>query len=56
MYTLGELAEQLGLAFAGDARRGLYGMAALAEAGPDQLTFIAGKKYLGQLLASTRGR
>jgi len=55
MYTLGELAEQLGLTFAGDARRELYGIGALANAGPDQLTFITGNKYLGQLLDSVAG-
>ena len=55
MYTLGELAEELGLTLAGNARRELSGIGALANARPDQLTFITGKKYLSQLLDSVAG-
>ena len=55
MYTLGELAEELGLTLVGDARRELSGIGALANARPDQLTFITGKKYLNKLLGSVAG-
>ncbi len=49
MYTLGELAEQLGLTFSGDAQRVLVGIGPLTGASSDQLTFATGRKYLTQL-------
>jgi len=55
VYSLGELADRLDLAFAGDAGRPIAGMAALAVAGPTQLSFIADRKFLPQLLASRAG-
>jgi UDP-3-O-[3-hydroxymyristoyl] glucosamine N-acyltransferase len=53
LYSLGELADRLGLAFTGEARRPITGLATLAEAGDGDLAFLANKKYLPQL-ARTR--
>lgn len=53
MYSLGELADRLGLAFSGDPQRVISGMATLANAGPAELAFLANRKYLPQL-AQTR--
>jgi UDP-3-O-[3-hydroxymyristoyl] glucosamine N-acyltransferase len=55
VFTLGELAEQMGLEFSGDAQRQLVGLAALAEAGPDQLSFLSNPKYLAKLIATRAG-
>lgn len=44
MYTLGELADRLDLPFTGDPQRSLTGLAPLAEAGPDELTFLDGAR------------
>ena len=55
MYTLGDLAQRLGLAFSGDAQRPLTGLASLAAAGPGQLAFLADRKYLAQLGATRAG-
>lgn len=49
MYTLGELADRLGLTYSGNADRRITGLATLAEAGPQQLAFLANRKYLPQL-------
>ncbi|MEH6582824.1 MAG: UDP-3-O-(3-hydroxymyristoyl)glucosamine N-acyltransferase [Halioglobus sp.] len=49
MYSLAELAVNLGLAYSGQADRVITGLAPLDSAGPDQLSFIADKKYLSQL-------
>jgi UDP-3-O-[3-hydroxymyristoyl] glucosamine N-acyltransferase len=53
VYTLGELADRLDLAFSGDAQRVIVGLAPLERAGPAELAFLADKKYLTQL-AHTR--
>ena len=53
MYSLAELADRFGLEFTGEAGTILTGMAALAEAGPSDLAFLANSKYFSQL-ASTR--
>jgi len=53
MYSLGELADRLGLAFTGDPEKPLTGIATLADAGPADVAFLANRKYLSQL-ASTR--
>jgi UDP-3-O-[3-hydroxymyristoyl] glucosamine N-acyltransferase len=53
VYTLGELAAQLGLAVEGDAQRQIHGLASLSAAGPDHLAFLSNQKYLSQL-ADTR--
>ena len=49
MYTLGELAGRFGLTCSGDAGRRITGLATLADAGPDELAFLANRKYLPQL-------
>ena len=53
MYCLGELADRLDLKFSGDAHREIAGLATLVAAGPEDLTFIVGERYLSQL-ARTR--
>ncbi len=53
MYSLAELADRFGLEFTGEAGKTLTGIAALAEAGPGDVAFLANRKYLSQL-ASTR--
>ena len=55
MYSLAELADRLGLAFTGDAYKTLKGLATLAEAGPDDLAFLANPKYASQLAGSNAG-
>ncbi|MEP6391754.1 MAG: UDP-3-O-(3-hydroxymyristoyl)glucosamine N-acyltransferase [Halioglobus sp.] len=55
MFTLGELAERLGLEFSGDPKRTLKSIAPLASAGADQLSFLSNRKYLDQLEASNAG-
>ena len=53
MITLGELAQKFNLLLAGDAQHPVSGLATLAGAGPDHVSFLANKKYADQL-ASTR--
>lgn len=55
MLTLGELSEKLGLAFSGDAQRRINGLATLSAAGPDQLAFLAQRRYLSQLAETRAG-
>ena len=55
MYTLASLAEHLGLTFSGDGQRELSSIGTLANAGPDQLTFMTGRKYLNDLQQSGAG-
>jgi UDP-3-O-[3-hydroxymyristoyl] glucosamine N-acyltransferase len=55
MYSLGELAGLLDLAFTGDALRTIKGLASLSEAGPTELAFLAAKKYLPQLSETRAG-
>lgn len=47
--TLGELAEQLGLTLSGDPQRPVSGLGTLANAGPEEVTFLANPKFLSQL-------
>ncbi|QIB66694.1 UDP-3-O-(3-hydroxymyristoyl)glucosamine N-acyltransferase [Kineobactrum salinum] len=49
MYSLGELAETLDVILSGDPQCRVSGLATLATAGPDQLSFLANDKYLRQL-------
>ena len=49
MYSLGELAETLGVRLAGDPEVRVTGLSTLALAGPRQLSFLANNKYLAQL-------
>lgn len=55
MYTLEELSDFLGIAFSGEAGRRISGLASLSAAGPDQLAFLASRKYEEQLLSTTAG-
>lgn len=55
MYSLGELADRLDLAFSGDARRPITGLATLAAADPGELAFLASKKHLPQLAGTRAG-
>lgn len=50
MITLGELAQRFNLHLSGDAQRSVTSLATLAGAGPEQVSFLSGKKYLNQLL------
>lgn len=52
-YPLGALAERFALQLRGDAARTVRGVATLADAGPEQLGFLANPRYRAQL-ASTR--
>ncbi len=53
MFTLGELADRLDLRFTGDAHTQISGLASLATAGPDQLSFLADGRYLSALAATS---
>lgn len=53
VYTLGELAEQLGATLRGDAAQRVSGLATLQDAGPQQLSFLANTQYR-KFLANTR--
>ena len=53
VYTLGELAEQLGATLRGDAAQKVSGLATLQDAGPHQLSFLANAQYR-KYLADTR--
>ncbi|WP_316838323.1 UDP-3-O-(3-hydroxymyristoyl)glucosamine N-acyltransferase [Pseudohalioglobus sediminis] len=50
MITLGELAQRFDLQLDGDAQRTVSGLATLASAGPDDISFLSNKKYASQLL------
>ena len=52
-FSAAELAQRLGLAVQGDATTMVAGVATLARATPDTLTFLANPRYRGQL-ADTR--
>lgn len=53
--TASELAARLGLRLRGNGNRPILAAAALADAGPDDLTFIAGPKYFEAGLDSNAG-
>jgi UDP-3-O-[3-hydroxymyristoyl] glucosamine N-acyltransferase len=55
MYSLEELAAKLDLAFSGRADRVISGLAPLATAGPDQLSFLSSRKLLSELESSRAG-
>lgn len=52
---LRELAAQLGVAYDGNGDRELGGVATLARAGSEQLSFFANRRYRAQLAASSAG-
>ena len=55
MRTLGELAEALGLECRGDRQLSLRGLAALAAATSDELSFVNDKRYLDSLETTQAG-
>ncbi len=55
VLTLADLQARLGGVIRGDASVRLSGAASLAHAGPEQLGFLLGGKYLGQAAASRAG-
>ena len=61
-YTAGELAERFGLAVRGDAATVVRGVATIAGATPDRLTFLSNSKYraaldnAAQTLGATNGK
>ncbi len=54
-YSLAALAERFGLELRGDGRRLITGVATLATATPEQLSFLANPHYRAQLAASRAG-
>ncbi len=54
-FTLGRLADALGASLQGDAGHVVRGVAPLDVAGPDQVSFLADRKYLRQAQASRAG-
>lgn len=53
--TLGEIADQLGLECHGQRSRPIRGLATLASAGPDQLSFLANRRYASRLATTAAG-
>jgi UDP-3-O-[3-hydroxymyristoyl] glucosamine N-acyltransferase len=49
VLTLGALAEELGVTLRGDPGQAITGLATLASAGPQQVSFLANRRYLPQL-------
>ncbi|HEY4581975.1 MAG TPA: UDP-3-O-(3-hydroxymyristoyl)glucosamine N-acyltransferase [Lysobacter sp.] len=54
-YTAGELAGRFGLELRGDAATAVCGVATIADATPDRLTFLSNSKYRGQLAGTRAG-
>ena len=54
-FTAAELAERFSLQLHGDGAAPVRGVATLANAGPDQLAFLANPHYRPQLAASGAG-
>ncbi|RPE76954.1 UDP-3-O-(3-hydroxymyristoyl)glucosamine N-acyltransferase [Vulcaniibacterium tengchongense] len=54
-YTAAELAERFGLGLRGDGAARVRGVATLAQAGAEQLAFLANPKYRAQLADSRAG-
>jgi len=54
-YTVAELAERFGLEYRGDGTRVMTGMATLAGARADQLSFLSNSKYTAQLTSTAAG-
>ena len=51
-FTLGQLAQRLGASLSGDANLPIHGLAALQDAGPGQLSFLANPQYRKYLATS----
>ena len=54
-WRLGELAERFALELRGDAQQTVAGVATLALAGPQHLSFLSNPQYRGQMQASQAG-
>ena len=54
-YTVAELAERFGLEYRGDGTHAITGMATLAGARADQLSFLSNSKYTAQLSSTAAG-
>jgi UDP-3-O-[3-hydroxymyristoyl] glucosamine N-acyltransferase len=54
-FTLAELAARIGGVVQGDGQLRLTGVAALEDAGPDQLSFLANPRYRKAFEASRAG-
>jgi UDP-3-O-[3-hydroxymyristoyl] glucosamine N-acyltransferase len=52
VYRLGEIAAKLELELRGDASRMIHGLASLAVAGPDQLSFLWDSNYQARLMTT----
>ncbi|ACA11373.1 UDP-3-O-(3-hydroxymyristoyl)glucosamine N-acyltransferase [Xylella fastidiosa] len=55
IFTAQELAERFNLQLFGDGNIRIHGVATLAQASPEQLSFLANPRYLTQLLNSRAG-
>ena len=55
MFSLGELADRLDLAFSGKGTRSITGLASLQMAGPGDISFFTERKYLPDLAATRAG-
>ncbi|MEM8660161.1 MAG: UDP-3-O-(3-hydroxymyristoyl)glucosamine N-acyltransferase [Pseudomonadota bacterium] len=49
MFSLAELADRFGLKFTGENAKTVSGIATLIEAGPEDISFLANRKYLSHL-------
>lgn len=54
-FTLEQLAEKLGARLQGDGSKVIQGLAALQDAGPTELSFLANRQYQKQLAGSQAG-
>ena len=54
-FTLGQLADKLDARLQGDSSKIIQGLAALHEAGPSQLSFLASRQYRKQLAGTQAG-
>ena len=54
-FTLAQLAEGLGARLIGDAEKSVCGLAALEDAGPDQVSFLANRQFRKLLASSQAG-
>ena len=52
MFSLAELADRYGLEFTGGDSVSVSGIASLAQAGPQDIAFLANNKYLPQLVST----
>ncbi|MEM8560840.1 MAG: UDP-3-O-(3-hydroxymyristoyl)glucosamine N-acyltransferase [Pseudomonadota bacterium] len=55
MFSLVELADRFGLEFTGEKAKTVSGIATLGEAGPNDVAFLANRKYISQLKSTRAG-